>query len=45
LHFSMLRWDRYRYDKNCARTHYEELVFLQPVGSVRHVMHSGAFEA
>jgi hypothetical protein len=38
----MLRWDMYGYDKKRARTHYAELVFLHPMGSAGHVMHSGA---
>jgi hypothetical protein len=42
-HFLMLRWDRYGFDKKCDRTHYVELVFLQPVVSVVHVVHSGAY--
>jgi hypothetical protein len=38
----MLGWDWYRFDKKCAMTHYAELVFLNPVGYVGHVVHSGA---
>jgi hypothetical protein len=38
----MLRWDRYRVHKRCAGTNNAELVFLHPVGSAGHVVHSGA---
>jgi hypothetical protein len=41
----MLRWDRYRFHKNHAKTRYVELVFWHPVESVGHVVHSGASEA
>jgi hypothetical protein len=40
--FFMLRWDRYGSDKKHAFSPYAELVFLHPVGSVGHVVHSGA---
>jgi hypothetical protein len=40
--FSMLRWDRYGFDKKRFRTHYAELIFLHPLGSMGHVVHSGA---
>jgi hypothetical protein len=40
----MLRWDRYGFDKKLFRTHYAELVFLHPLGSVGYVVHSGASE-
>jgi hypothetical protein len=39
--FFMLVWDRYRFDKKRVGTRYTELVFLHPVRSVGHVMHSG----
>jgi hypothetical protein len=38
----MLTWDHYDFDKNHAGTHYSELMFLHLVGSVGHVVHSGA---
>jgi hypothetical protein len=37
----MLEWDQYRFNKNRAGTYYSEVVFLHPVGSVDHVVHSG----
>jgi hypothetical protein len=42
--FFMLQRDRYGFDKKRFRTHYAELVFLHPLGSVGHVVHSGASE-
>jgi hypothetical protein len=41
--FFMLGWDSYRFDKNCAGTHYVELVFLPTMGYVDHVVHSDAY--
>jgi hypothetical protein len=38
----MHRWDQYGFDKKRFRTRYAELVFLNPVGSARHVVHSSA---
>jgi hypothetical protein len=40
--FFKLGWDRYGFDKNCAETCYDELVFLHSAGSMGHVLHSGA---
>jgi hypothetical protein len=40
--FFMLGWAWCSFHEKCARTHYFELVFLRPVGSVGHVMHSNA---
>jgi hypothetical protein len=37
----MLRRDRYGFHKKRTRTGYVKLVFLPPVGSVGHVVHSG----
>jgi hypothetical protein len=38
-----LGWAWCGFHKQCARTHYVELVFLHPVGSAYHVVHTGAF--
>jgi hypothetical protein len=39
----MLGWDWYGFNEKRFRTHYAKLVFLHPVGSVGHVVHSNAF--
>jgi hypothetical protein len=41
----MLRWDGYGFDKKCAETRYDKLVFLNSVGSACHIVHSGVSEA
>jgi hypothetical protein len=41
----MFGWDHYGFHKKRARTSYEELVFLLPVGSVGNKVYSGAFGA
>jgi hypothetical protein len=40
----MLGWDRFRFYKKRARTHYAKLVFFHLVGSAGHVVDSGASE-
>jgi hypothetical protein len=40
--FFVLRWDRYGFHEKHARTHYTELVFLHPMGSMGRVVHYGA---
>jgi hypothetical protein len=38
----LLGWDRYGFHKKCAGTRYTKLLFLHPMGSAGHVVHSGA---
>jgi hypothetical protein len=37
----MLRWDWYGYDEKCVGTCYAKFVFLHPMGSTGHIVHSG----
>jgi hypothetical protein len=41
----MLGWDQYEFNKKHAKIRYAKLLFLHPVGSVGHVVHSGVSEA
>jgi hypothetical protein len=41
--FFMPGWAQSSFHKKCTR--YVELVFLHPVGSAGHIMHSGVFGA
>jgi hypothetical protein len=40
----MLGWDWYGHDKTCAGSGFTEIVFLHPVGTAGHVVHSVASE-
>jgi hypothetical protein len=40
--FFMLTWELYGFHKMSSGTRYAKLVFLHPVGSPGHVVHSGA---
>jgi hypothetical protein len=41
----MLMWERYGFNKKCVRIQHFKLVFLHLVGSVGHIVHSGASRA
>jgi hypothetical protein len=41
---SILRWDRYGFDRKRGETSYTDLLFLLPVASAGHVVHSIASE-
>jgi hypothetical protein len=41
----MLRWAWCGFHEKCTEKHYAEVVFLHPVESVGHVVHSDAFGA
>jgi hypothetical protein len=41
-HYFQPQWDLYRFHKKCTETPYTELLFLHPVESAGHVLHSGA---
>jgi hypothetical protein len=43
--FFMLGWAWYDFHKKCARTRYEELVFLHSLASTGHVVRSGPSKA
>jgi hypothetical protein len=43
--FFMLGWDWYGFDRKSAGVCYADLVFMHPLGSVGHIVHSGVFRA
>jgi hypothetical protein len=38
--FFMLGWDQFEFNEKCTKTRYAEFVFLHPMGSTGHVVHS-----
>jgi hypothetical protein len=40
--FVTLKWDQYGFYEMRVETRYTELVFLHPLGSACHIVHSGA---
>jgi hypothetical protein len=43
--FVILGWDQYGFHKKHTGTRYVEFVFLHPVGTAHHVVHSVASES